>query len=211
MLTLALPTGRSQQECLDLLKRCRIVPKDIRAEQRELEIVTEGMRIILVKPQDVPTMVHMGFAQLGLAGYDVILESCARVVDVLDTGLSRCDMVLAGPPCARELLITPHPPFQLKVATKYVNTAEKVLPERGMKALTVPMHGSVEIAPALGIADIIMDIVQTGSTLRANGLVVLEHLFPVSIHLIGHPGALETRWDEISRIAKAIREGGKSP
>ncbi|MCX7828014.1 MAG: ATP phosphoribosyltransferase [Thermanaerothrix sp.] len=209
MLTLALPTGRSLQDCVSLLKRSRLAPQDLKGDQRELEILTERLRLILVKPQDVPTMVHMGFAQLGLAGYDVILESGARVADMLDTGLCRCRMVLAGPPSARELLINPHGTRQLKVATKYVNTAEKVLPERGMKALTVPMHGSVEIAPALGISDIIMDIVQTGSTLRANGLVELEQIFPVTVRLIGHPGALETRWGEISQTLRAIRKGVK--
>lgn len=206
MLTMAVPTGRSQSECLGLLCRSGLLDPDKMKDQRELEVLTDRLRLIMVKPQDVPTLVHMGFAHLGLGGSDVIMESSARVVDIMDTGLSQCRMVLAGPPRAKDMFSHPAPP-NVRVATKYPRIAERVLPQRGLRSITVPLHGSVEIAPALGISDVIMDIVQTGSTLRANGLVTLEELFQVSIHLIAHPGALETRWESIRDVTKLLSDG----
>ncbi|ACZ18466.1 ATP phosphoribosyltransferase [Thermanaerovibrio acidaminovorans DSM 6589] len=204
MLTMAIPTGRSMEDAAELLTKADILPPDTDPGRR-LEIPLRDMRIILVKPQDVPPLVHMGFAQLGLAGQDVILESGARVAVLHDTGLCPCRMVIAGPPKAREGLMN-SPNRKLRVATKYVRTADQVLPQRGLRTVTVPLHGSVEIAPALGIAEVIMDIVQTGNTLKANGLSVLMELFPVTMRLIANPGALNLQWDRIRPMLERIRE-----
>lgn len=205
MLTLALPTGRSLETCTALLLEGGLPAEPLLRPGRNLEFRCGEFRYLLAKPTDVPTLVHFGAADLGFGGTDVILESGAELLELLDTGEGRCRMAVAGPPSLAERFCGHESErMGLRVATKYPRTAEREFSDRGIQVRTVPLHGSVEIAPALGLADCILDIVQTGTTLKANGLVVLEEFFPVSLRLVSSLAASQLAWRALEDVTDRI-------
>ena len=205
MLTFALPTGRSLNSCIEILEGSGLPVSKLKDPGRNLVIEDGSFRYLLSKPSDVPAMVYYGAADLAVAGSDVINESCISVVELLDTGRGKCVMAIAAPPEAQEKFsVSSCELMGLKVATKYPRTAEKTFDRWGVQIKLLKMNGSIELAPALGLSDCIFDIVQTGSTLRANGLAVIRETAPVSLRLIAGTSAVQLRWNSLSGAVKAI-------
>jgi len=202
MLTIALSKGRICDEATPLLARAGIELDEDPDSSRRLSIRTslEGVRVLVLRAQDVPTFVEHGAADLGITGKDVLLEhQGAGLYEPLDLGIARCRLVLAerpdGPPaCARP-----------RVATKYVETTRRFFAAKGMQAEIIRLYGSMEIAPAVGLADCVVDLVDTGATLAANGLVVREEIAPISARLIVNKAAMKLSHRRISSLVERIR------
>lgn len=201
-LRLAVPRGRILEELLPLLVRTGIEPEDAFADEseRKLEFATSvpGLFLLRVRSFDVATMVGFGGAQLGVAGRDVLMEfPYPEIYAPLDLGIGRCRMVVAEP---EELLQKDDPRrwSHVRVATKYPEATRRHFAARGVQAECVKLSGAVEIAPSLGLCRRIVDLVSTGSTLRANGLVEVEEITGVTSRLIVNRAALKTRAAELN-------------
>ena len=202
MLTVALSKGRICDEAVPLLAQAGIVPDEDPAGSRRLCIATslEDLRILVLRAQDVPTFVEHGAADLGITGKDVLLEHHgAGLYEPLDLGIARCRLVLAGRPEA-EPARAPS-----KVATKYVKTTRRFFAGKGRQPEIVRLYGSMEIAPAAGLADCIVDLVETGATLAANGLVVREEIAAISARLIVNKAAMKLSHRRVSSLVERIR------
>ena len=205
MLTFALPTGRLLEDCITILEGAGLPVERLKKAGRGLVIEEGSFRYLLTKPSDVPAMVYYGAAQLGLAGSDVIEESDIALQELLDTGRGRCFMAVAGPEEAAEKFSGHKSRLMgLKVATKYTRLAEKTFSGWGVQIKLLKLNGSVELAPALGLADCIFDVVQTGGTLRANGLSVIKKTMPVSLRLVAGISSAQMSWDSLFGVAGAI-------
>lgn len=210
MLTIALPTGRVFSQAAELIRRAGLPSKELSSPGRRLVIEEEGIRYILAKPTDVPLYVGYGTADLAFAGGDVLLESGMPLVELLDTEQGKCSVVVAGPGSlsprfrghASELM-------GMKVATKYPRIADRYFSSRGAQVDILHLHGSIELAPKLGLADCILDIVQTGNTLKANSLEILEEVCTVSLRLVGSRKSVAFRWPEVREIRRKIAEAVK--
>ena len=210
MLTIALPTGRVFPQAVELIRRAGLPSKELSSPGRRLVLEEGGIRYILAKPADVPLYVGYGTADLAFAGGDVLLESAMPLVELLDTEQGRCSVVVAGPrsvSCrflghASELM-------GMKVATKYPRIADRHFSSRGAQVDILHLHGSIELAPKLGLADCILDIVQTGNTLKANSLEVFEEVCSVSLRLVGSRKSIAFRWPEVREIRRKIAEAVK--
>lgn len=204
MLNVALAKGRLADSCADIFIKCGIRAGILKEETRRLVLETpdKAFRFFFVKPADVPTYVEYGIADIGIVGKDTLLEHGKDLYELLDLKFEPCRLCVAGHPEKRELLTNPH----LRVATKYVNTAKKLYADRGEEVEIIPLNGSVELAPVTGLSDVIFDIVQTGGTLRANGLVVLEEVFDISARLVANKVRLKTKAAEILPLIDKMRE-----
>lgn len=211
MLTFALPTGRSFDACVEVLEGAGLPTQGLRAPGRNL-VIEGGMdeagrkyRYLLGKPSDIPTLISQGVADLALVGSDVTGESGAELAELLDTERGKCYMAIAGPP-ALAARFNGHASglMGLRVATKYDRTARGTFEAWGVQIRILYLHGSVELAPALGLADCIFDIVQTGGTLSANGLVVIKRTAEVSLRLVADPCALQLRWEDLRGALSAL-------
>ena len=206
MLTFALPTGRSLDSCIVLLENAGLPVEALKNAGRNLVIEDGNFRYLLAKPADVPVAAYNGAADLAFAGSDVIAESEIPVVELLDTGMNSCILAIAGPEKeAVKFSGSTAKLTGLRVATKYMKTAEKIFNSWGVQLKLLKLNGSIELAPALGLSDVIFDIVQTGSTLKANGLVVIKEIMPVSMRLVSAAGTIHTRWNELKDIVAALR------
>lgn len=172
-------------------------------EGRRLVVETNGLRFLLVKDTDVPTYVEYGVADCGVAGRDVLLEAGSDVYEPLDLGFGRCRLVAAR---LRGSGFDFHRASTIRVATKYPRVAAAHFESRGVSVELVRLAGSVEIAPGLGLADCIVDVVETGRTLEENGLEAVEELAPSSARLIVNRASFHARRDEVSRIVERLRE-----
>ncbi|ADO46183.1 ATP phosphoribosyltransferase [Hydrogenobacter thermophilus TK-6] len=193
-LTIALPKGRLFEESIRLLKEKGILSKDIQ-EGRKLLVESDGFSFLLVKPSDVPVYVENGVADLGIAGYDVLLEREPNLYVLLDLGIGLCRIVVAGREESKERYFKE---TYIKVATKYPNIAKKFFSERGVKSKIIYLSGSVELAPAIGLSDYILDIVQTGRTLRENKLVVIEEVATSTARLVCNKASYRNKRDRIT-------------
>ena len=210
MLTVALSKGRICDEAVPLLAQAGIVPDEDPAGSRRLCIATslEDLRILVLRAQDVPTFVEHGAADLGITGKDVLLEHRGTgLYEPLDLGIARCRLVLAAGSDAKPA----HP--RPRVATKYVETTRRFFSGKGIQAEIIRLYGSMEIAPAVGLADCIVDLAETGATLAANGLVVREEIAAISARLIVNKAAMKLSHRRISSLVERIgraaaREGG---
>lgn len=201
MFTLCLPTGRVLEEAVEVLEELGIPTGNLRDRGRSLVIQEEGFRFLLAKPMDVPVYVHYGIADIALAGSDVIWETGASLVELLDTGRGQCRIVLAGTRKVANLFLGHESQVMgLRIATKYPRIAEDFFSERGIQVEVVHLNGSIEMAPRLGLSDCIVDIVQTGSTLKANSLSVIAEIAPVSLKFVSSRKSLQLAWDEIDQI-----------
>jgi ATP phosphoribosyltransferase len=154
--------------------------------------------------------VSYGTADLAFAGGDVLLESAMPLVELFDTGKGRCRVVVAGPrSLAPRFLGHASELMWLKVATKYPRIADGHFSARGAQVDIIHLHGSIELAPKLGLSDCILDIVQTGGTLKANSLEVLEHVCDISLRLVASRKSTALRWDEVQSVAKKIEEAAE--
>ncbi len=180
-LTLALSKGRILKETLPLLKNAGIELLEDPAKSRKLIFPTtnSNVRVLILRASDVPTYVEHGAADVGVAGKDVLLEHGAKhVYELLDLQIAKCKLMTAGIKGASL------PNRRLRIATKYVNVARAYFASRGQQVDVIKLYGSMELAPLVGLGDLIVDVVDTGNTLRANGLEPLEHICDVSSRLI---------------------------
>lgn len=204
MLNVALAKGRLADSCADIFLKCGIRAEILKEETRKLVLETpdKKFRFFFVKPADVPTYVEYGIADIGIVGKDTLLEAGADLYEMLDLKFEKCKLCLAGFPEKKAALSSPH----LRVATKYVNTAKKLFFSRGEDVEIIKLNGSIELAPLTGLADVIFDIVQSGGTLRANGLVVLEEVFDISARLVANKVSLKTKAAEVLPLIAEMKK-----
>ncbi len=201
MLTIALPKGRLGDKVYDLFSSIGYDCKEIKEDNRKLIFVNEekNVRYILVKPSDVAIYVGHGAADLGVVGKDVILETKPDVYEMLDLGLGKCKLAVAAKSDFCENLSIP-----LKVATKYPNVAQKYYAEKSRNIEIIKLNGSIELAPILGLSDVIVDIVETGKTLVENDLSVFEDIENSSARLIVNKAAYPFYSNKIDDICKEL-------
>ena len=205
-LTIALAKGRTFDETLPLLERAGIAPTEDPESSRKLVIGTTrpDLRLLIVRSSDVPTYVQHGAADLGVAGKDVLLEHGGEgLYQPLDLGIGRCTMVVA----ARrdfDYAAAVRRGARLKIATKYVATAREHFGGKGLHVDLIRLYGSMELAPLMGLADAIVDLVSTGNTLKANDLVTVEEIRPISARLIVNPAALKLKRAKMQPLLDAI-------
>ncbi len=204
MLTLALPKGRLLEGALELLRELGM--DGIDAESRKLIFSDEarGLRLLLLKPADVPACVTYGAADLGIVGKDILAEQAPDVYEPLDLGFGFCRLVVAEP---RELWQRDDPAkwSWVRVATKYPRTTEAYFSERGIQVEMVRLDGSIELAPLVGLADRIVDLVQSGETLRANGLVEVAEIARSTARLIVNRASMKTEYAAVTRLVQDLR------
>ncbi len=205
-LRLAVPRGVLFAEALDVLDRVGLDTGEVRANDRKLLFADQG--IVTMRPSDVPTYVEAGAADLGITGKDVLREQAGRaVVELLDLGFGPTTMVFAteagDDPAAAALRRL----GVMRIATKYVHSARRHFEATGRQVELVEVKGSVELAPLTGLAEGIVDLTQTGTTLRENGLVVREELFRSTARLIANPVAYRTRAADVDALLERLRGG----
>jgi ATP phosphoribosyltransferase len=202
-LRIAMPKGRIYKKAAALFREAGLTLPDDLDDSRKLIIAVPGldMEFIMAKPVDVPTYVEYGVTDLGIVGKDVLVEENRDVYELLDLGIARCRMSVIGLPDWRP---TMHP----RVATKYPNVASRYFRERGQQVEVIKLNGSIELAPLIGLADRIVDMVETGSTLRENGLVEMETMFEITSRLIANRVSYRMKSDRVQslcdRLAAAI-------
>jgi ATP phosphoribosyltransferase len=205
-ITLALSKGRLLDETLPLLAAAGLVPDDDPGASRKLILATRtpDVSFVILRASDVPTYVQYGAADIGIAGKDVLLERGGDgLYQPLDLGIGRCRLVVATRrdyDWARSV----QRGARIRVATKYVNPAREHFAAKGMHVDLIHLYGSMELAPLAGLADAIVDLVSTGNTLQANGLVAVEDIMPISARLIVNPGALKLKRDVVKPLIDAI-------
>ncbi len=209
-LVLALPKGRILGEVMPLMGRAgiEVEPEFANEDSRQLRFATNhpGLDVIRVRNFDVATFVAFGAAHLGVAGNDVLMEfDYPELYAPLDLGVGRCRLVVAAPTedAARE---DPSRWSHVRVATKYPEITRRHFAARGVQAECIKLNGAMELAPSLGLSRYIVDLVQTGSTLKANGLVEIERVADVTSRLIVNRAALKTRPDEVGMWLERVRE-----
>jgi ATP phosphoribosyltransferase len=203
MLTVAISKGRIYREALPLLDAVGIRPGDDPDTSRKLVLDTnrDDVRIMVLRAQDVPTFVEHGAADLGIAGKDVLLEHGGEgLYEPLDLGIARCRMVVAARR-GRESL-----PRRPRVATKYVATTRRYFAAAGMQAEIIKLYGSMELAPVVGLADCIVDLVDTGGTLAANGLMEVEEVRAISSRLIANKASMKMKHASMKAIIDSLAE-----
>ena len=207
-LTLALSKGRIFDETLPLLAAAGIVPAEDPETSRKLIIPTSraGMSVLIVRASDVPTYVQYGAADLGVAGKDVLLEHGGKgLYQPLDLDIGRCRLVVATRR-GFDWAGTVQRGARIRVATKYVHTAREHFAAKGMHVDLIKLYGSMELAPLTGLADVIVDLVSTGNTLKANDLIAVEDIMPISSRLIVNPAALKLKRDLAQPLLDAIAD-----
>lgn len=208
MLTIALPTGRSLDNCIKILEKAGLPVEKLKDAKRNL-VIEEGVyKYLLAKPTDVPYIVEQGGASLGIVGNDVTEESNARLVHIANTGLGKCVMAIAAPRESLERYEVAENAKNLaglRVATKYVHLAERTFKELGIQIKILKLNGSIELAPVQGIADCIFDVVQTGATLKANGLAVVKETLNVSLHVVAKESAVEINEPLFAKTIMSIK------
>ena len=204
MLNVALAKGRLADSCAYIFIKCGIRAGILKEETRKLVLETpdKAFRFFFVKPADVPTYVEYGIADIGIVGKDTLLEAEADLYEMLDLNFERCKLCVAGFPSMKNFADAAH----LRVATKYAHTAKKLFSSRGADAEIIKLNGSIELAPLTGLADVIFDIVQSGGTLRANGLAVLEEVFDISARLVANKVSLKTHAAEILPLISEMKK-----
>ena len=206
-LTFALAKGRLAKTAMKMFEDIGIECEEMKDEKtRKLIFVNEELKLkfFLSKALDVPTYVEYGAADIGVVGKDTILEENRRVYEVLDLGFGKCRMCVCGPASARELLQHHE---RIRVASKYPIIAKDYFYNKKHQTVDIiKLNGSVELGPLVELSDVIVDIVETGSTLRENGLEVLEEVCPLSARMIVNPVSMQMEADRIRKLVGAIRE-----
>jgi ATP phosphoribosyltransferase len=205
-LKLAIPRGALWGETLDALDRIGIDTAEMRGDSRSLVFEANGMSLVTMRPSDVPTYVEAGAADLGITGKDVLLEHADRIVyEILDLGYGACRMVLAGRQGDESLGETERRLGGMRIATKYPRIAERYFEEAGRQAEVIEVKGSVELAPLVGLADGIVDLVATGRTLKENGLEIREQIFSSTARLVANRISHKLRAVEVDDLVERLR------
>ncbi|GAB4270367.1 MULTISPECIES: ATP phosphoribosyltransferase [Deferrisoma] len=201
-ITFALPKGRILEDSAAFLESCGIPASVAQSDSRLLRFDAPPYRFLVVRGQDVPTYVEHGAADLGIVGRDVLLEQEPQVYEPLDLGFGYCRLAVAAPADR-----VPDPGrSHLRVATKYPRLAEAHFRAKGVQAEVIKLYGSIELAPLVGLSEVIVDLVSTGETLRRNGLVELETILESTCRLIVNRASMKTRTREISELIRRFRE-----
>jgi ATP phosphoribosyltransferase len=201
-LTIALSKGRIFKETLPLLAAAGITPVDDPETSRKLILDTnvDDVKLVIIRASDVPTYVAYGAADLGVAGKDVLLEyGSDSLYEPLDLKIARCRLMVAGP---KEPRTTPH---RLRIATKYVQSTRRYYADRREQVEIIKLYGSMELAPLVGLADLIVDVVDTGNTLKANGLVPLEHIADISSRLVVNKASMKMKHERITDFIARLK------
>ena len=201
MLNIALPKGRLGEKVYDIFAAAGYECPSIREPNRKLIFENEeaGVRYFWSKPSDVAIYVERGAADIGVAGKDILLEHAPDVYELLDLGMGKCRMCVAGPADFRD-----DPARTLRVATKFPRIAKTYYAAQSRQIDIIQMNGSIELAPIVGLADVIVDIVETGKTLEENGLAPLQEIVPISARLIANKARFKFRSEEIRRLVDRI-------
>ncbi len=197
MLTIAVSKGRIYQDALPLLEEAGITPIDDPDKSRKLILRTsrEDVRLVIIRATDVPTFVEYGAADMGIAGKDVLLEHGAEnLYEPLDLGIAACRLMTATPVDSATIS------GRVRVATKYVKTAQRYFADLGVQAEIIKLYGSMELAPLVGLADCIVDLVDTGNTLKANGLVARDLILNITSRLVVNKAAMKMKHQAIQSL-----------
>ncbi|CAG1065653.1 ATP phosphoribosyltransferase [uncultured bacterium] len=201
VLTIALPKGRILKEASKLFMAAGIDITPVMQDDRRLifEGIADGLRFMVIRSQDVPTYVEYGAADIGIAGKDVLLEQDKDLYEPLDLGIGVCRMMVAEP---KELSEADNPKqwTHIRVATKYPNITLRHFLAKGIQVEIIKLYGSIELAPLLGLSERIVDLVQTGETLKKNGLVEVEHIMNITSKLVCNRASLKTK----PRLVKSL-------
>ncbi|SFU34968.1 ATP phosphoribosyltransferase [Butyrivibrio sp. M55] len=206
-LTFALGKGRLVKDTMELLNKCGIECEEVLDKKTRKLIFTNeelGLKFFLAKGPDVPTYVEYGAADIGIVGADTILEENRRVYEVLDLGFGKCRMCVCGPHDAKRLLEHRE---MIRVASKYPNIAKDYFFNKKHQTVDIiKLNGSVELGPIVNLSDVIVDIVETGSTLKENGLEVLEEICPLSARVIVNQVSMQMETERIRKLINAMKE-----
>ena len=203
MLTIALSKGRILEQTLPLLKKAGLEIADEELNSRKLILDTnlDDVKVIVIRATDVPVFVQHGAADMGIAGKDVLLEHGANgLFELLDLGIAKCKLMVAA---SDENKLEQN---TLKIATKYVNSAKRYFEAKGQQIEIIKLYGAMELAPVVGLAHCIVDLVDTGNTLKANGLVPLDHIEDISSRLVVNAASFKTKNSQIKTWVKGIEE-----
>jgi ATP phosphoribosyltransferase len=211
-LNIALSKGRILEECLPLLARAGIEPVENPLNSRKLIIDTNrpGVRVTVIRAADVPTYVQFGAADLGIAGKDVLMEyEGDGLYELLDLGIARCRLMVAEPAslASRD---DPRLWTRVRVATKYVNITRRHFAAKGIQTDIIKLYGSMELAPLVGLSDRIVDLVETGNTLKANGLTEVEHIADISAWLVANKASMKMKHAELKSLVERLAEASAS-
>lgn len=201
MLNVALPKGRLGEKVYDMFEKAGFPCPSIKENNRKLIFENEecGVRYFWVKPSDVAIYVERGAADIGVAGKDILLEYEPDIYELLDLNLGKCRMAVAAKKDFHD-----DPARTLKVATKFSNIASNYYLSNGRDIDIIHLNGSIEIAPILGLSDVIVDIVETGTTLKENDLVVIDTVVPISARLIANKSSYKFKNEEIDKVVHSI-------
>ena len=207
-ITIALAKGRLAADTLDLLERVGISSCDEIRDKSSRKLIFENeelkLKFFLAKASDIPTYVEYGAADIGFVGKDTIMEEGRKMYEVLDLNLGKCKMCVAGPKPAAELLR--HGEL-IRVATKYPNVAKDYFYNKKHQTVEIiKLNGSIELAPILGLSEVIVDIVETGKTLKENGLVVLEEICDISARMVVNEVSMKMEHERIYEIIKNLKD-----
>jgi len=206
MITIALSKGRIYKETLPLLEAANIIPAEDPEKSRKLILDTnqEDVKLVIIRATDVPTYVQFGAADIGVAGKDVLLEHGAEgLYEPVDLKIAKCKLMTAGLADANAETLNKN--GRLRVATKFVNVAKRFFESRGEQVEVIKLYGSMELGPIVGLADLIVDVVDTGNTLKANGLKPMDHIADVSSRLVVNKAAMKMKHARISDIIEKIK------
>jgi ATP phosphoribosyltransferase len=212
-LAIALSKGKLLEPALDLFRRVGLAPKDASSDSRRLifEHPASGTTLMIVRPSDVPTYVEYGAVDAGVVGADVLMEQATDVYEPLDLGFGACRLAVAAPESAVKR--NGRHATRLRVATKYPNLTERYFTQKGIPIEIIKLYGSVELAPLVGLADRIVDLVSSGKTLRAHNLVVTDVITESTARLIVNRASLKLKHKRVTGLIEALRaglQGGRS-
>jgi len=208
-LAIALSKGKLLEPALDLFRRVGLAPKDASPDSRRLifEHPASGTTLMIVRPSDVPTYVEYGAVDAGIVGADVLMEQATDVYEPLDLGFGACRLAVAAPESAVKR--NGRHGTRLRVATKYPNLTERYFTQKGIPIEIIKLYGSVELAPLVGLADRIVDLVSSGKTLRAHNLVVTDVITESTARLIVNRASLKLKHKRVNGLIEALRAGLK--
>lgn len=203
VITIALSKGRIYKETMPLLAAAGIVPVDDPEKSRKLILDTncDDVKLVVIRATDVPTYVQYGAADIGVAGKDVLLEHGAEgLYEPVDLKIACCKLMTAGP-------VDYKPPAgRLRIATKFVNVTKEYFASIGQQVEVIKLYGSMELGPIVGLSDLIVDVVDTGNTLRANGLEPMDVIADISSRLIVNKAAMKIKHDRLQKIIEQMRD-----
>jgi len=206
-ITIALSKGRIFKETLPLLEAAGITPKDDPEKSRKLILDTnhDDIKLVIIRATDVPTYVQYGAADLGVAGKDVLMEHGGDgLYELVDLNIAKCKLMTAG-----LVDFIPHE-GRLRVATKFVNVARQYFAEQGKQVEVIKLYGSMELGPIVGLSDLIVDVVDTGNTLKANGLKPMDFIADISSRLVVNKASLKMKHDRIEKMVEQMKQAVKA-